>query len=67
MLVLDEVTTAAEYQSTSTAVEYQSTTLRNQPVVVLSEDAVDESLPRVINLNQVILFLDDMKKMKNDK
>jgi len=29
---------------------------RNQPVVVLSEDAVDTALPRVINLNQDPLF-----------
>jgi hypothetical protein len=32
---------------------YQSTTARSQPVVVLSDDAVDVSHPRVINLNQV--------------
>ena len=38
--------------SSSSSTDYHSTG-RNQPVVVLSEDAVDESLPRVINLNQV--------------
>jgi hypothetical protein len=32
---------------------YQSTSARSQPVVVLSDDAVDVSHPRVINLNQV--------------
>ena len=34
---------------------YQSTATRSQPVVVLSEDAVDVSHPRVINLNQVCI------------
>lgn len=34
----------------------RSSPARNQPVVVLSEDAVDTALPRVINLNQDPLF-----------